>query len=176
MAGEISNVQTALAALSISSFTQPLPLPSDALSPSDYNAYLTNPAGSIGAAPFATHTSFLLGDMEFGASYTIIDRWNRPDHPGGLRVVAQGLVRLPTGYQPLPNDFVSLPTGGGQTDIQASVVADVGGGRFGARLAGSYNDQLSTTADRRVTLPSQPIPWRTAWLRCRPRIRGTSSR
>lgn len=40
------------------------------------------------------------------------------------------------------------------------MVADVGGGRFGARLAGSYNDQLSTTADRRVTLPSQPIPWR----------------
>ncbi|HOX19919.1 MAG TPA: hypothetical protein PLI70_03230 [Gemmatimonadales bacterium] len=159
MAGEISNVQTAMAALSISSFTQPLPLPAGALSPSEYNTYLTTPAGSIGATPFATETSFLLGDMEFGASYTIIDRWNRPEQPGGLRVVAQGLVRLPTGYQPLPNDFVSLPTGGGQTDIQASVVADVGGGRFGARLAGSYNDQLSTTADRRVTLPSQPIPW-----------------
>ena len=159
MAGEVSNVQTALAALSISSFTQPLPLPADALSPSEYNTYLTNPAGSIGATPFETHTSFLLGDMEFGASYTLIDRWNLPERPGGLRVVAQGLVRLPTGYQPLPNDFVSLPTGGGQTDIQVSVVADVGGRRFGARLAGSYNDQLSTTADRRVTLPSQPIPW-----------------
>ena len=26
-------------------------------------------------------------------------------------------------------------------------------------VAGSYNNQLSTTVDRRVTLPSQPIPW-----------------
>jgi hypothetical protein len=160
MSGEISTVQTSLAALSISSFTQPLPLPADALTPSDYNDYLANPAGPIGATPFVSNTTFLLGDIELGASYTLIDRWNRPDHPGGLRVVAQALLRLPTGYQPLPNNFVSLPTGGGQTDVQASVVADVGGGRFGARLAGSYNDQLSTTVDRRVTLPSQPIPWR----------------
>ncbi len=68
-------------------------------------------------------------------------------------------MRLPTGYQPLPNNFVSLPTGGGQTDLQVALTADVGGSKVGARLAGSYNDQLSLTAQERVTLPSQPIPW-----------------
>jgi len=159
MATAVAGTQANLAALGVPSFTQPIPLPADALTASAYNSYLGNPAGSIGAAPFTTKSSFLLGDVELGASYTLIDRWNRPGHPGGLRVVAQGLVRLPTGYQPLSNNFVSLPTGGGQTDVQFAIVADVGGGKVGARFAGSYNDQLSMTTARRVTLPSQPIPW-----------------
>ena len=159
MSAAVAGTQASLAALGVPSFTQPLPLPTDALSPADYTAYLTNPAGSIGATPFVATTNFLLGDVELGASYTIIDRWNRVGHPGGLRLVAQALVRLPTGYQPLPNDFVSIPTSDGQSDLQVALVADVGGGKFGARFAGSYNDQLATTTERRVTLPSQPIPW-----------------
>ena len=159
MSAAVAGTQASLAALGVPSFVQPLPLPAEALSPSDYSAYLTNPAGSIGATPFATNTNFLLGDVELGASYTIIDRWNRAGHPGGLRLVAQALVRLPTGYQPLPNDFVSIPTSDGQSDLQVALVADVGGGKFGARFTGSYNDQLATTTARRVTLPSQPIPW-----------------
>jgi hypothetical protein len=159
MATTVSGVQGNLAALGVPAFTQPLPLPADALTPSEYNTYLTAANGSIGALPFENRTSFLLGDIELGASYTLIDRWNRPDHPGGLRLVAQGLVRFPTGYQPLSNNFVSLPTGGGQTDLQATLVADVGGGKVGMRMSASYTDQLSTSVARRVTLPSQPIPW-----------------
>jgi len=160
MSTTVTGTQTTLTALGIPSFTQPLPLPTAALTASDYNQYLITFAGSIAAAPFTDYATWLLGDMELGASYTLVDRWNRPDHPGGLRVVAQGLVRLPTGSQPLSNDFVSLPTGGGQTDIQLSVVADVGGSRVGARFGASYNDQLSATVLERVTVPSQPIPWR----------------
>ena len=38
----VSGTQANLAALGVPSFAQPLPLPADALSPSDYNAYLTN--------------------------------------------------------------------------------------------------------------------------------------
>ena len=159
MAGAVTTTQANLAVLGIPSFTQPLPLPATALTSSEYQSYLTNPGGSIGASSFDNVTSFLLGDVELGATYTFIDRWNRPGHPGGLRLVAQALVRLPTGYQPLPNNFVSLPTGGGQTDLQVALTADVGGSKVGARLAGSYNDQLSLTAQERVTLPSQPIPW-----------------
>jgi hypothetical protein len=159
MSGAVSSTQSNLAALGIPSFTQPLPLPTDAITPSQYNNYLTSAGGPIAARSFSNTTSFLMGDVELGASYTLIDRWNRPGSPGGLRVVAQALVRLPTGYQPLPNDFVTLPTGGGQTDLQLSMVADVGGGKLGARFTGSYNDQLSLTSERRVTLPSQPVPW-----------------
>jgi hypothetical protein len=159
MSADVAATQAALTTLQIPTFTAPLPLPTSTLTSSEYSQYLTVPNGSIGATAFDDYTSSLLGDMEFGAVYTLIDRWNRPGKPGGFRLVAQALVRLPTGYQPQPNDFVRLPTGGGQTDVQASVVADIGGGRFGARLAGSYNDQLAATAERRVTLPSQPIPW-----------------
>lgn len=159
MAGAVTTTQGNLAALGVPSFTQPLPLPADPLTASGYNNYLSSAGGPILAAPIVTNTSFLLGDVELGASYTIIDRWNRAGHPGGLRLVAQALVRLPTGYQPLPNNFVSLPTGGGQTDLQLSMVADVGGGKVGARFTGTYNDQLSLTSERRVTLPTQPIPW-----------------
>jgi hypothetical protein len=156
----VAAAQANLVTLSIPSFSQPLPLAASALSSSDYTTFLTSGGGPIGAAPFTTHSSFLLGDVELGALYTIIDRWNVPGHPGGLRLVARALVRLPTGTQPLPNDFVSIPTGSGQTDLQASVVADVGGGKFGARFEGSYTDQMSATYTQRVTLPSQPVPWR----------------
>lgn len=159
MAGAVTGTQDNLVALGVPSFTQPLPLPADALTPSEYRSYLSSAGGPIVASPIASSTSFLLGNVELGASYTLIDRWNRSGHAGGLRVVAQALVRLPTGYQPLPNNFVSLPTGGGQTDLQLSMVADVGGGKVGARFSGTYNDQLSLTSERRITLPSQPIPW-----------------
>ena len=159
MSDAVGSTQSNLAALGIPSFTQPLPLPADALTPSQYNNYLVSAGGPIVASPLVNNTSFLLGDVELGASYTIIDRWNRAGQAGGLRVVAQALIRLPTGYQPLPNNFVSIPTGGGQTDLQISMVADVGGGKVGARFAGTYNDQRSLTSQRRVTLPSQPIPW-----------------
>jgi len=161
IASAVTGTQGNLAALGVPSFTRPLPLPADALTPSQYNSYLSSAGGPIVASPLVTNTSFLLGDVELGASYTLIDRWNRTGRPGGLRVVAQALVRLPTGYQPLPNNFVSLPTGGGQTDLQFSMVADVGGGKVGARFSGSYNDQRSLTSERRVTPPSQPIPWAT---------------
>ncbi|HEX5004298.1 MAG TPA: hypothetical protein VFV65_03235 [Gemmatimonadales bacterium] len=160
MSATVASTQGTLATLGIPSFTQPLPLPAEALTTAQYNQYLTAFAGPIGARPFDNYTSFLLGDMELGAAYTLIDRWNRPDRPGGLRVVAQALVRLPTGYQPSPNDFTAVPTGGGQTDLQLAVTADVGGSRFGARFSGSYTNQMAATLDRRVTLPSQPIPWK----------------
>jgi hypothetical protein len=159
MSAGVSAAQANLAGLGIPSFTQPLPLADAPLSTSAYNQFLTSGGGPIAAAPFTTVSSFLLGDVELGAVYTLIDRWNAPGHPGGLRLVARALVRLPTGFQPLPNDFVSIPTGGGQTDLQASIVADVGGGKFGARFEGSYNDQMAATLNQRVTLPSQPIPW-----------------
>jgi hypothetical protein len=159
MSAGLAAAQANLAGLSVPSFAQPLPLPTAALTGSEYNSFLTSGGGPVLAAPFTTHSSFLLGDVELGALYTIIDRWNAPGRPGGLRLVARALVRLPTGTQPLPNDFVSIPTGGGQTDLQASLVADVGGGKFGARFEGSYTNQMSATVNQRVTLPSQPIPW-----------------
>lgn len=160
MADSVAGTQADLTTLGIPNFSQPLPLPTGAITQSGYNNYLTSFGGPIAAQPIDDKSSFLAGDTELGAAYTFIDRWNREGSPGGLRVVATALLRLPTGSQPLPNDFVSLPTGGGQTDIQAAVVADVGGARFGGRFSAMYNDQLSYTSDRRVTLPSQPIPWR----------------
>ncbi len=159
MADSVAGTQGALTTLGIPAFTQPLPLPAAAITQPEYNTYLSSFAGPIAARPIDDVSSFLAGDAELGAAYTFIDRWNREGAPGGLRLVGTALLRLPTGSQPFPNDFVSLPTGGGQTDIQASVVADVGGARFGGRFSATYNDQLSYTSDRRVTLPSQPIPW-----------------
>ncbi len=85
MADAVGSTQSNLAALGIPSFTQPIPLPADALTPSQYNNYLVSAGGPIVASPLVNYTSFLLGDVELGASYTIIDRWNRDGHPGGLR-------------------------------------------------------------------------------------------
>lgn len=155
----ISGTQASLAALGIASFTEAVPFPTTTLTQDDYNRFLTASGGRVGARPFATASSFLAGDAEVGAAFTVLDAWDRDGARGGIRLVVQALARLPTGGVVAENDFVSLPSGDHQLDIEGSVVADVGKGRVGARLTGSYTNQMAAEFDRRVTPPSQPVPW-----------------
>ena len=155
----IAGTQASLTSLGVTSFTEAVPLPTATLTQDEYDLFLTASGGRVGSRPFTTSSSFLAGDAEVGAAYAVLDAWDRDGAQGGIRVVVQALVRLPTGSVVAQNDFVSLPSGDHQLDIEASAVADIGKGRIGARLTGTYINQMAAEFDRRVTPPSQPVPW-----------------
>lgn len=90
-----------------------------------------------------------VGDIDAGAVYTFIDRWNA-DAARGLRLAASGAFRFPTGAAALPTDPFGVSLGAGTPAIGAGVALDIGGGTFGARLSGAYLYQMSGDFTRRI--------------------------
>lgn len=97
------------------------------------------------------------GDAEAGASLTLLDGWDRGTSRGGLRAALSALMRLPTGRREQSDRPLDIGTGDGQTDVQVDLVTDIGAGRFGARLNGTYVRQLPANILTRVTPASQPL-------------------
>lgn len=120
------------------------------LGESDYHNYLTNFNGPIRSGLAPDQYIQRQGDMELGANLTLLER-------PAVRVVATGLVRLPTGLLDRSDNFFDLGTGDGQTDLEGRLAADVARGRFGARVSGGYNRQLARTLERRTG--TTPILW-----------------
>jgi hypothetical protein len=149
--------------LSVPGFTTSPALPAEALTQAELFEGLTGPlALRLGQAKVTFR-----GDAEAGAAVTLIDRWDRGAHRGGLRTAISGLVRFPTGRRERSDHPLDIGTGDGQTDIQVDVVTDIGAGVLGARLTGTYLRQLPSTILVRVTAPSQPLvgPERLAFVR-----------
>jgi hypothetical protein len=145
--------------LGVTGFSSAPPLPMNPLTQSDYVNFVENPGGPIAALPLAESVDFLLGDIEVGASYTLLDHWDRPGNPGGIRAYLQVMARLPTGYRPPSRDLIGLGTGDRQPDVAVGITTDVGRGPIGARFEASYTEQLASTFETRVTTPSRPIPF-----------------
>ena len=81
--GNIEDLQSTLdATLGVAGFSSALPLPTTPLTETDYLNFVENPAGPIAALTLAESLDFLLGDIEVGASYALVDRWDRPGMPG----------------------------------------------------------------------------------------------
>jgi hypothetical protein len=97
------------------------------------------------------------GDAEAGASFTLVDGWDRGVRRGGIRAAVSGLVRFPTGLREQTDRPLDIGTSGGQTDVQIDLITDIGAGAFGARLAGTYVRQFPTNVVARVGPPSQPF-------------------
>ncbi len=158
--GTIATLQGTLdTSLGVTGFATQLPLPTTPLTQADYLNFIENPSGPIAALPLAESEDFLLGDIEVGASYALLDRWDRHGKAGGIRTYAQVMARLPTGYRPTSNDLIGLGTGDRQLDVAVGIVTDIGRGRVGARIEGSYTRQFAGTLERRVTTPDRPIPF-----------------
>jgi hypothetical protein len=145
--------------LGVAGFTNPPVLATAALTTSDYQSFISNPNGPVAGFPLGETLINRLGDMDVGASYTLIDRWDRggSEHPGGLRLALTSLLRLPTGLRDDPNDFLDTGTGNGRYEVGLSGTLDLGRGRWGARLTGGYLLRLPTNRVRRVAPPSEPI-------------------
>ncbi|HEU4681228.1 MAG TPA: hypothetical protein VFS51_05750 [Gemmatimonadales bacterium] len=151
---QITGLQNTLASsLDVPGFTAVPSLPPDPLGDDGLGQIL---AGSLQLRAGQSRVTFR-GDAEAGAALTLIDRWDPGTRRGGFRLAVSGLVRFPTGQIEQTDQPLDIGTGDGQTDIQVDAVADLGAGRFGVRLGGSYVRQLASDAFARVTRPSQPF-------------------
>jgi hypothetical protein len=162
--GRVATLQSTLeTTLGVPGFTALPALPDEALDQADFQQFL---AASL-ALRIDDRTETFRGDAEAGAALTLIDRWDRGTHRGGLRTAISGLIRFPTGRRDRTDHPLDLGTGEGQTDIQVDLVTDLGAGVWGARLTGTYLRQLPSDIPVRVTTPSQPLvgPERLAFVR-----------
>lgn len=129
------------------------------LSQGDVTSFLSNPAGPIDALPLQGATISRMGDMDVGAVFTLVDRFDRIGRrPGGFRFAVEGKLKLPTGLRDNPNNLLHLGTGNGRYELAVTGTADVGGGSVGARLIGGYTRKFESLRVRRVTSPDQPYP------------------
>ncbi len=133
-------------------------LPQSRVSDAQFAGMITNPTGPFAALPLAEAKISRAGDMDVGAAYTLIDRFDRPGTTGGLRFVVSGLLRLPTGQRDNPNNYWDVGTGNGRYEVGVSGTADLGAGRWGTRLTGGYLVRLAALRVRRVTSPDEPYP------------------
>ncbi|MGH7533224.1 MAG: hypothetical protein ACREL4_08035, partial [Gemmatimonadales bacterium] len=156
---QISSLQGTLSgSLGVGGFASLPDLPAARFGQTDFTNLMLNPAGPGNAILIDGLVRNRQGDAELGATYTIIDHW-REDGGLALRLAATGLVRLPTGIVPVAGLLFDRGTGDGQTDVEGSLVADIGRGALGARITADYNDQLPATVTRRVAAPTAAFAW-----------------
>ena len=137
-----------------SSFSADPVLPVDQIGNADFRELLSNPDGPVGATLFGETKISRMGDMDVGAIYTIIDRFDRPGTTGGLRFAIEGLMRLPTGQLPNPNNLLDLGTGNGRYEAGGSGTLDLGAGRWGSRFTGGYLMRFASNRVLRVAPPT----------------------
>ncbi len=130
-------------------------LPATRTTQADLQSFVSAPAGPLAAPVFESKIS-RMGDMDVGAIYTLVDRFDRPGHTGGLRLSVQGLLRLPTGRRDDPNNLTDVGTGNGRYELGLSGLLDIGSGNWGTRLSGGYLVRFSSFRVRRITAPGQP--------------------
>lgn len=142
-----------------SGFTDDPVLAASRLGQGDVTSFLSNPSGPIDALPLTGAKISRMGDMDVGAVYTLIDRFDRIGKtPGGFRFAVEGKLKLPTGLRDNPNNLLHIGTGNGRYELSLTGTADLGSGAWGARLNGGYTRKFESLRVRRVTAPDQPFP------------------
>jgi len=154
----VEGVQAAMDTLTVS-FIDTLPLPTSPLGPDDFTNFIDNPAGPIDGFPPGQTSATYLGNIAVGATYTLVDHWDRGRHLGGLRSALSGTLTLPTALLDNANNFFDASTGLAGYSVLGSLITDLGAGRWGARIALSYDWRFPTLRVRRVGLPSQPLAY-----------------
>ncbi len=103
-----------------------------------------------------------IGDVVVGASFRLVDSWDRGGRLGGARALVFAEASLPTGDPHNPYDLFEAGTGSGQNDYTAGAILDLGAGNLGLRLAGSYTRRMSATVTRRIGSPIEPLSFTSA--------------
>jgi hypothetical protein len=155
---ELAAVATELQTLGADPLTAALPLPDAKLSADDINNTLLG-GSEFSAFPLAFNRQTSIGDIEVGARFGLL---MNPT----TRAVLSAQVRLPTGRVDRADNFVDLPTGDGQMDVQVGLEGAFEPGRaVGLSFGASYTLQMPGTLDRRVTTPDSalvPASWQYA--------------
>jgi len=141
------------------------PFPSQTrLTQFDAQTIITDPVSGLGADPIRTVSRSHFGDIDVGGKMLILDTFGNSTakmSPRGLNLRASvgGVVRLPTGQDESPDNFIDLGAGQGQMDVEGRIFADVGiGSRFWQSFVVRYNNQLADQKDVRIIdLPELPL-------------------
>jgi hypothetical protein len=161
LVARIATLQATLGTdLGVGGFAAAPALPSEALTGSELESLISDPAGPIGIETGQSEVTFR-GDAEAGVALTLADRWDQGGRRGGFRAAAEGLIRFPSGVRPRTDRLLALGTGDGQTDVEVRGIVDLGSGNIGVRLEGGYSRQLAGDILERVAPPSQPFPARS---------------
>ncbi|MEP6574718.1 MAG: hypothetical protein ABJD11_18600 [Gemmatimonadota bacterium] len=153
----LQDTLTTLLTVPAAVFSDAAPLPAARLDPSALDNFILSAGGPIQGFPLQEALISRLGDIRLGASYTLIDRWDRGDASGGVRIVGRGAVTLPTGLPDRSTNFFDTGTGNGRVDVAGGIVADIGHGAWGARLTGDYTLTMPGIRTKRLSPPSQPV-------------------
>ena len=161
-----------------------LPLPSNA-SGADLARFLAEGPVS-GMVPANTSAGLTLGEVELTARYSFLDQITHRGMPSAapetgdetaeeavsaieelrtvrFRTSVGALVRIPVGTNgrtpfQIPSNFVELPIGDGQTDVEFSLYQDVAVGDWLlVRAVGRYGIQLADELTLRVHPPDRPF-------------------
>jgi hypothetical protein len=109
-------------------------------------------SGSFGynAAPFEYRKISAFGDVEAGVRFGLVQT-------EATRLVIRGLVRLPTGRQDSPDNFIDIAPADRQTDISAGLEAYLSSAALSLGLAADYTRQMPGNAPTRLAPPDRPI-------------------
>ncbi len=127
---------------------------------------LTDSAFGLRAQPLATRTTTSIGDIEVGAMLQLLNTVKRDSlqrYGSGVRAAVGASFRLGTGKADDPDDFVDVPSGDGQNDVELRTQWDLLlGSGFALGFGGRYVVQLPDREIVRITEPHQPFAayWR----------------
>lgn len=132
----------------------------------DLERILTDSTFGFRIRPLATRTTTSIGDIELGAKLQLVNTVRRDTlqrYGAGVRAAVGVTFRLGTGRADDPDDFVDIPSGDGQNDVEARTYWDfLMGSHFAVGLVGRYVWQLPDREIARITPPHQPFAayWR----------------
>jgi hypothetical protein len=144
----VSRIQQELALTwGVAGFTDAFPLPDARASALDVEALMVDRSVGYGAGPLRDTRPALrywLGDVEVQARYRVI--------AGGQYATTLGaLVRLPTGHQDSPHNFLDVAAGDRQLDVEAELTQELTlGGRLWLNAALRAGLQRPGERERRV--------------------------
>jgi hypothetical protein len=125
----------------------------------DFSRILTDSIFGFRAQPFATRIRTYVGDVEVGARFQLLNTIRRDTlgrYGSGVRAALGAVFRAGTGRADDPDDFVDIPTGDGQHDVEARTHWDLRlGSHFGLGIIGRYTWQLPDREIARIAEPHQ---------------------
>ena len=164
--GRITSLAQSFAGYDITDITATGPAGATIAGYADMLRIFTDPVFGIQAEPLAPRTATSIGDIELGAMFQLFNTVRRDTlqrYGTGVRAAVGAAFRLGTGRADNPDDFVDIPSGDGQNDVELRTQWDlVLGSRFALALGGRYMLQLPDREIVRITEPHQPFAafWR----------------
>ena len=164
--GRVTSFAQSFASFDINDITSTGPQGATIAGYTDLLRILTDPAFGLRVEPIAARTTTSLGDIEIGALLQLLNTVRRDTlqrYGAGVRAAVGATFRIGTGRADNPDDFVDIPSGDGQHDVELRTQWDLLlGSRFGLGLGGRYTLQLPDRETVRITAPDQPFAayWR----------------